>query len=91
VTTLADPPSAARILALVQSIERHGPCASAGLAFRSALRRAGQEVHATGGLAALDKTLRAIAAVDPDRDDARTVIIRAAWAEVLPGPGMERR
>lgn len=88
---LADPPTAARILALLQSIERHGPDAPAALAFRNALRRAGREADAVGGLAALEALADAVAAVDPGRAAARAAIIRAAWVEVLPGPGRKPR
>lgn len=83
----ADKPTAAGILALVQSIERHDSGSPAATAFRSALRRQGVEADAVGGLAALDELLFAVADADPDRADARTAIVLAAWADLLPGPG----
>ena len=81
---LPDPPTAASILALIQSIERRDPAAPASLAFRNALLRAGLEADAAGGLQALDDLLHAIADIDPDRADARTAILRAAWTDLLP-------
>ena len=89
--TLPDPPTTARVLNLVQSIERHGPNAPAGLAFRSALRRAGLEADAAGGLAAVDDLMHAIADADPDQASARTVFLRAVWADLLPGPNGKAR
>ena len=83
--------TAASIITLVQSIERHGPNAPAAAAFRSALRRKGIEADHAGGLRALDALMDATAADDPNRADARTAILRAAWAELLPGPGGRAR
>lgn len=83
--------TAASIITLVQGIERHGPSASAALAFKGALRRKGIEADHAGGLRALDDLLHAVADADPDRADARTMIVRAAWADLLPGPGGEAR
>ena len=83
----ADKPTPAGILALVKSIERHDSGCPAATAFRSALRRQGIAADAAGGLAALDELLGAVADDEPDRADARTAIIRAAWADLLPGPG----
>lgn len=79
--------TAASVITLVQGIERVGAAAPAAIAFKGALRRKGVEADAAGGLAALDDLLRAVADVDPERADARTMIIRAAWADLLPGPG----
>lgn len=79
------------ILALLDGIERHGPNAPAAIAFRSALRRKGAEADAVGGLAAVDTLLRAVADADPNRADARTALCRAAWADLLPGPGGKAR
>lgn len=81
----------AAVLTLLDGIERHGPNAPAALAFRSALRRKGAEADASGGLPALDNLMRAIADADPDRADARTAMCRAAWADLLPGPGGRAR
>ena len=78
--------TAASIITLVQGIERHGPSAPAALAFKGALRRKGIEADHAGGFAALDGLLRAVSDADPDRADPRTMIIRAAWADLLPGP-----
>ena len=80
-------PPAASVLALVQAIERHGSNAPAALAFRSALRRAGMEADAVGGYQALDELLFAVTDADPERADARMLIIRAAWEGLLPGSG----
>lgn len=76
----------ASVITLVQGIERHGPAAPAAIAFKTALRRKGAEADAAGGLAALDDLLHAVADADLGRADARTAIIRAAWADFLPGP-----
>lgn len=76
----------AAVLTLLVGIERHGPNAPAALAFRSALRRKGIEADHAGGLQALDGLMDAAAADDPTRADARTAILRAAWADLLPGP-----
>lgn len=87
IAALPDPPTAASVLDLVQAIERHGPNAPAAAAFRSALRRKGIEVDHAGGLAAVDALMDAVAAADPERADARTATLRAAWADLLPRPG----
>lgn len=87
----ADKLTTSNVLALVQAIERHGPVAPAAVAFRSALRRAGLEADAAGGLRALDDLLHAVADADPGRADARTAIIRTAWADLLPGLGGRAR
>lgn len=79
--------TASSVIALVQGIERHGAGSPAVIAFKAALRRKGAEADAAGGLATLKDLLRAVADVDPDRADARTMILRAAWADLLPGPG----
>lgn len=75
---------ASSILVLVSGIERHDPSAPAALAFRSALRRKGQDLADAGGPAALADMLARIRAADPDRADAREAVITAAWAG-LPG------
>lgn len=80
-------PTAAEILALLASIERHGPNAPAALAFRSALRSKGQDLVDAGGPAALADMLARIRAADPDRADARETIITAAWAGLPPLSG----
>jgi hypothetical protein len=77
----------AAVLTLLDGIERHGPQAPAAIAFRSALRRKGIKADALGGLAAVDSLMRAVADADPARADARTALCRAAWADLLPGPG----
>ena len=82
-----EPVTAASVLALVQVIERHGPAAPAAIAFRAALRRKGLEADATGGPAALDMLMAEVMEADPDCADARFAILRAAWGEVLRGPG----
>ncbi|MCJ2102395.1 hypothetical protein [Methylobacterium sp. E-046] len=82
--TLPDPPTPASILALIQSIAHHPPGAPAALAFRSTLRRKGQD-HA-GGPAALADVVAWIRAADPDRADAREAVITAAWVDLLPKP-----
>jgi hypothetical protein len=78
--------TAASILALVESIERRGADIPATLAFQSALIRKGREAHAAGGSATLDAIRREIAAADPKRAAARTSILAAAWANLLPSP-----
>ncbi|MCJ2070046.1 hypothetical protein MKK75_14790 [Methylobacterium sp. J-030] len=83
-TLTSEPVTPTAVLNLVQSIERHGPNAPAGLAFRSALRRAGLEADAAGGLAAIDGLMHAVADADPDRASSRTVFLRAVWADLLP-------
>lgn len=75
---------AASILVVLAGIERHDPGAPAALAFRSALRRKGQDLTDAGGPAALADMLARIRAADPGRADAREAIITAAWAD-LPG------
>lgn len=77
----------AAVLTLLAGIERHGPNAPASAAFRSALRRKGIEADHAGGLRALDMLMVAAAVDDPNRADARTAILRATWADLLPGPG----
>jgi hypothetical protein len=74
--------TAASILALVESIERHGPNAPAALAFRSALTRKGREAHAAGGPATLEAIRREITATDPGRAAARAAILAAAWSGI---------
>ncbi|MBP28116.1 hypothetical protein [Methylobacterium sp.] len=76
------------VLTLLDGIERHGPNAPAAIAFRSALRRKGIEADALGGLSAVDSLMRAIADADPTQADSRTALCRAAWADLLPGPGV---
>lgn len=75
---------AASILVVLAGIERHDPGAPAALAFRSALRRKGQDLADAGGPAALADMLARIRAADPGRADAREAVITAAWAG-LPG------
>ncbi|MCJ2137329.1 hypothetical protein MKK69_25335 [Methylobacterium sp. J-026] len=84
-------PTAAEILGLLASIERHGSDSPAVLAFKSALRRKGIEADAAGGLAALEALADAVAAASPTRADARTAILRAAWADLLLGPNRRAR
>lgn len=83
IAALPDPPTAASVLALIQSIERRDPAAPASLAFRNALLRAGLEIDGAGGIAALEAMADAVAADDPDRAGARTAILREAWAGLL--------
>ena len=90
-STAAEAVTAASVITLVQGIERGGAAAPAALAFKGALRRKGAEADAAGGLAALDGLLSAVADADPMRADARTAIIRAAWADLLPGPNGRTR
>jgi hypothetical protein len=77
--------TAASILALVESIERHGVEAPAALAFRSALIRKGREAHAAGGPATLDAIQREITAADPRRAKTRAAILAAAWSGITEG------
>ncbi len=86
-----EPVAPAAVLVLLAGIERHDPGAPAATAFRSALRRKGIEADQAGGLAALDALMDATAAADPDRADARTAILRAAWADLLPDPAGKAR
>ena len=86
-----EPVTAASVLALVQAIERHGSGAPAAIAFRAALRRKGIEADAAVGIQALDILMDEIAEADPARADARTAIIRVAWAHLLPDPGGRAR
>ena len=83
--------TAASILALVESIKRRGDDVPATLAFQRALTRKGREAHAAGGSATLDAIQREIAAADPKRAIARTAILRAAWAHLLPQLGESTR
>ncbi|WP_342111266.1 hypothetical protein [Methylobacterium sp. SI9] len=71
---------AASILVVLAGIERHPSGAPAALAFRSALRRKGQDLADAGGAAALADMLARIRAADLDRADARETVITAAWA-----------
>lgn len=75
---------AASILVVLAGIERHDAGAPAALAFRSALRRKGQDLADAGGPAALADMLARIRAADPGRADAREAVITAAWTG-LPG------
>lgn len=84
IAALPDPPTATSVLALVQSIERRDPADPASLAFRNALLRAGLEIDGAGGLAALEAMADAVAADDPDCAAARTALLRAIWAGLLP-------
>jgi hypothetical protein len=86
-TTTARGPTAAEILALLASIERHPANAPATLAFKSALRRKGIEADAAGGLAALEALGDAVALASPTRADARLAILKTAWGDLLPGLG----
>ena len=79
------------ILALVESIERHGDDVPAARAFQSALTRKGREAHAAGGSATLDAIRREIAAADPKRAAVRASILAAAWADLLPSPSGRMR
>lgn len=83
-TTTARGPTAAEILALLASIERHPTNAPATLAFKSALRRKGIEADAVGGLAALMALGDAVALASPTRAAARMAILLAEWATLLP-------
>ena len=74
--------TAASILALVESIERHGSDAPAALAFQSALTRKGRDAHAAGGPATLDAIQREITAGDPRRAKTRAAILTAAWSDI---------
>ncbi|GJE14899.1 hypothetical protein [Methylobacterium longum] len=74
--------TAASILALVESIERHGSDAPAAIAFRTALTRKGREAHLAGGSATLDAIQREIVTADPRRAVARTTILAAAWSGI---------
>ncbi len=84
-------PTAAEILSLLASIERHGSNAPAAMAFRSALRRKGIEADRAGGLRALDDLMGAVAIANPTRAYARTAILSAAWADLLPRPNGRAR
>lgn len=74
---------AVSILSLLAGIERHPPGAPAALAFRSALRRKGQDLAESGGPAALTDMLARIRAADSARADAREAVITVAWAGLL--------
>jgi hypothetical protein len=74
--------TAASILALVESIERHGAEAPAALAFRSALTRKGREAYLAGGSATLAAIQREITTADPRRAAARAAILAAAWSGI---------
>ena len=84
-------PTAAEILALLASIERHGPNSPAAAAFRSALRRKGIEADHAGGLRSLDDLMGAVAIAGPTRADARLAILRTAWGELLPSSGVREQ
>ncbi len=90
-TTTARGPTAAEILALLASIERHGSNVPAVQAFKSVLRRKGVEADAAGGPAALEALGDAVAVASPTRADARLAILLAAWGELLPGSGGRAR
>lgn len=87
IAALPDPPKPASVLTLIQGIERHGPTAPAAIAFRSALRRKGQDLAGAGGAAALADMLARIRAADPDRSDARKSVISrgVGWAAAAAG------
>lgn len=80
-------PTAGSILTLLAGIEKRAPLDPALASLRKALTRQGREAHATGGLAALDALMDAVAAADPDRAGARIATLRAAWADLLPESG----
>ena len=86
-TTTARGPTAAEILALLASIERHGSNSPAAAAFRSALRRKGIEADHAGGLRVLNDLMAAVAIASPTRANARLAILWGAWGERLPASG----
>ena len=77
IAALPDPQTPASILFLIQAIERRDSAAPATLVFQNALLRAGLEIDAAGGLAALVAIADAVGADDPDRAAARTALLRA--------------
>ena len=81
---LPDLPTTASVIALLDSIERHGPTAPAVIAFRTALKRKGAEASGAGGAEAIERLLWEIARVDPARSEARMMILSEAWGS-LPG------
>lgn len=79
-------PTAASILALIANIERVGPNTPAATAFKITLARKGRNAVAAGSAQALDDLMREVALADTEKADARTAILRAAWAGLMDRP-----
>lgn len=72
----------AALVSLLASIEAQPEGAPAALAFRSAIRRKGQDLAVIGGREAMAAALARIRAASPERAAAREAVITAAWAGV---------
>ncbi|TXM97525.1 hypothetical protein FV242_31325 [Methylobacterium sp. WL64] len=75
-------PVAAALIAILSAVESSPRAGPATKAYRSAMRRQGEEAAAIGGIAAMEAVLRQVAEVDADHADVRVAIVRAAWAGV---------
>ena len=80
------PVTASAVLTIIHAIERHPDGSPLAAAYRSALRSMGVEADVTGGRAAVKDLFDAIANEDADLSDARSAIVCAAWADLLPAP-----
>ena len=72
----------AALLAVLDAVEiapRSGPAVKA---YQAAMRRQGEAAAEIGGPEVIEAVLRQIAEADPDQASARTMIVRAAWADL---------
>ena len=69
---------------LVAAIESQPSAGPAVKAFRTAIRRKGEEAAAAGGSEAMEAVLQIVRDAAPDRAERREALIEAAWAD-LPG------
>ena len=77
-------PIEAALLVLVADLETQPTSGPAMKAYRTGIRRKGEEAAAIGGVEAMETVLRAVADVAPDRAARRERIIADAWTG-LPG------
>ena len=77
-------PIEAALLVLVAGLETQPTTGPAMKAYRTGIRRKGEEARAVGGVGAMESVLRAVADAAPDRAERRKRIIAEAWVG-LPG------
>ena len=68
------------LIYLVAAIESQPSAGPAVKAFRSAIRRKGEEAAAAGGREAMDAVLKIVQDAAPDRAERREALIDAAWS-----------
>ncbi|RZK88496.1 MAG: hypothetical protein EOO66_17960 [Methylobacterium sp.] len=71
---------AAATIALLAAIEGAPAASPAATAYRSALRRKGQDLAKAGGPSALADVLARVRTANTARADAREAVLTAAWA-----------